>query len=72
MNINNSNINYSNINYSNTNPNIEKVWYSQYRGYIIKNWIEKGTNKIKQEKLEYNQPNNFLGFLNNYFTYKLK
>ena len=51
--------------------NTTKVWYTKYRGYIVKNWIDPDTNLIKQMKIPYNQPNNFLQFLDNYFTYKL-
>jgi hypothetical protein len=51
--------------------NSSQVWYTHYRGYIIKNWIEKDTNRIIQEKIEYNQPDNYLKYLDNYFRYKL-
>ena len=54
-----------------TKENTTKVWYTKYRGYIVKNWIDPDTNLIKQMKIPYNQPNNFLQFLDNYFTYKL-
>ena len=48
-----------------------KIWYTKYRGYIVKNWVDPETNLIKQMKIPHNQPNNFLQFLDNYFTYKL-
>jgi hypothetical protein len=53
------------------NDQSNKIWYNNYGGYIIKNWIEPGTNLIKQEKIPYNQPNNFIKFLDNYFMNKL-
>jgi hypothetical protein len=49
-----------------------QIWYTHYRGYIIKNWVDPVTNRIIQEKIPYNQPNNYLKFLDNYFMYKLK
>jgi len=52
--------------------NNSNVWYTHYGGYIIKNWIEKDTNRIIREKIEYNRPNNYLKYLDYYFTYKLK
>jgi hypothetical protein len=61
---------YKNIQNENT-QNSSQVWYTHYRGYIIKNWIEKDTNRIIQEKIEYNQPDNYLKYLDNYFRYKL-
>jgi hypothetical protein len=48
-----------------------KVWYSKYRGCLVKNWIDPQTGLIKQMKIPYNQPDNFLNYLNYYFTYKL-
>ena len=51
--------------------NNSKIWYTHYRGYIIKNWVDKD-NRIIQEKIEYNQPDNYLKYLDNYFMYKLK
>jgi len=59
---------YSSVTY---NSDATKVWYNQYRGFIVKSWIEPGTNIIHQEKIPYNQPNNFINFLNDYFTYRL-
>lgn len=53
------------------NDNNIKVWYNNYRGYIVKNWVDPKTNLIMQEKVPYNQPNNFLKFLDNYFQNKL-
>ena len=43
---------YYNIMYNNNS----QVWYTHYRGYIIKSWIDKNTNRILQEKIPYNQP----------------
>jgi hypothetical protein len=60
---------YQSIDYQSNNS---QIWYTHYRGYIIKNWIDKNTNRIIQEKIEYNQPNNYLKYLDNYFMYKLK
>ena len=53
------------------NDNSIKVWYNNYRGYIVKNYVDPITNRIIQEKIPYNQPNNFLKFLDNYFENKL-
>ena len=44
-----------------------KVWYTHYKSYIVKSWIEEGTNKIYEEKIPYNQPSNMTNFLANYF-----
>lgn len=60
---------YKSIDYQNNNS---QIWYTHYRGYIIKNWVDKDTNRIVQEKIQYNQPNNYLNYLDNYFMYKLK
>ena len=54
------------------NGQTNKVWYNHYRGYIVKNYVDPKTNMIIQEKIPYNQPNNFLYFLDNYFENKLK
>jgi hypothetical protein len=62
---------YQSIDYQNTENN-SQIWYTHYRGYIIKNWVDKDTNRIIQEKIPYNQPNNYLNYLDNYFMYKLK
>lgn len=61
---------YQSIDYQNNN-NLQ-IWYTHYRGYIIKNWVDKDTNRIVQEKIPYNQPSNYLNYLDNYFMYKLK
>lgn len=37
-----------------------KVWYSHYKGYIVKSWLDPNTNQIFQEKIPYNHPNNYL------------
>ena len=61
---------YQSIDYQSNNNS--QIWYTHYRGYIIKNWVDKDTNMIVQEKIPYNQPNNYLNYLDNYFMYKLK
>jgi len=60
------------MNNNQNNNKTNKVWYNHYRGYIVKSYIHPETNIIIQEKVPYNQPNNFLNFLNNYFENKLK
>ncbi len=68
----NNNCNCNKFNYNNLGNNqVSKVWYTQYRGYIVKNWIDTETNLIKQMKVSYNQPSNFVNYLDYYFTYKL-
>ena len=62
---------YQSIDCQSNNTN-SQIWYTHYRGYIIKNWVDKDTNRIIQEKIPYNQPNNYLNYLDNYFMYKLK
>lgn len=59
---------YKSIQYKDYNQN---VWYNHYRGYIVKSWIDNDSNRIMQEKIPYNQPNNYLNFLDNYFKYRL-
>ena len=49
-----------------------KVWYTHFKGYIIKSYIHPVTNRIIEEKIPYNQPNNYLHFLDDYFKYKIK
>ena len=51
--------------------NTQHVWYTHYRGYIVKSTIDRNTNKIIEEKMPYNQPNNYINFIDNYFKYKL-
>jgi hypothetical protein len=52
---------------SNDFNNMEhKVWYTHYKSYIVKSWIHPITNRIIEEKIPYNQPNNYLKFLDNY------
>ena len=53
------------------NSNNTNVWYTNAKGYIIKSWVSPN-NMIIEEKIPYNQPNNYLNFLDNYFMYKLK
>lgn len=48
-----------------------KVWYKHNGGYIIKCYVEPITNKIIEEKIPYNQPNNFSNYLKYYFENKL-
>jgi len=52
--------------------NNTKVWYTHYRGYIVKSYLNPSTNRIVEEKIPFNQPNNFTNFLNNYFQNKLR
>ena len=52
--------------------NATKVWYTHYRGYIVKSYLNPYTNRIIEEKIPFNQPNNFTNFLNNYFQNKLR
>ena len=59
---------YKSIQYKDNN---QHVWYNHYGGYIIKSWIDKDSNRIMQEKIPYNQPNNYLKLLDNYFKYRL-
>ena len=49
-----------------------KIWYTHYKGYIVKSILNKKTNQIIEEKIPYNQPSNYLTFLDNYFKYSLK
>ena len=71
--MNNSSNHLNNMYHSySSNNEIDKIWYTNYRGYIVKSWLCPETNRIMEEKIPYNQPNNFLHFLDNYFKYKLK
>jgi uncharacterized membrane protein YheB (UPF0754 family) len=47
-----------------------KVWYTQYRGYIVKSVLDHN-NRIHEEKIPFNQPSSFRNFLNNYFLNEL-
>ena len=67
--MNNSKPCYQELEYNSNNGN---VWYTHYRGYIVKSYLEHNTNRIIEEKIPYGQPSNFLNFLDNYFKYKLK
>ena len=49
------------------NDQSSKVWYNNYKGCIVKNYLDPITNRIHQEKIPYNQPDNFLNFLDKYF-----
>ena len=48
---------YQSIDYQ-TNNNTQ-IWYTHYRGYIIKNWVDKDTNRIVQEKIPASVRNDF-------------
>ena len=50
----------------NENNQIKKIWYTHYKGYIVKSYLDPITNRIIEEKIPYNQPNHYLKFLNNY------
>ena len=56
----------------NNNHTTTKVWYTHYGGYIVKSYLNPHTNRIIEEKIPFNQPNNFTSFLNNYFQNKLR
>jgi hypothetical protein len=58
--------NYCSLNGSNEKNEIKKIWYTHYKGYIVKSYLEPITNRIIEEKIPYNQPNHYLKFLNNY------
>jgi hypothetical protein len=62
---------YKSLEY-NENTNSNKVWYIQSKGYIIKSWVDPHTNLIVEKRIPYNQPNNFLNYLDNYFKNDLK
>jgi len=61
---------YSSLEYNNTS-NDNKIWYTNNRGCICKSWYDPKTNRIYEEKIPYNHPNNTLKFLDEYFRYKL-
>lgn len=44
-----------------------KVWYTHYRSYITRSYLEPVSNLIIEEKIPYNQHTNFQNFLKNYF-----
>ena len=54
---------YASLEYNNSE---NKVWYTHYKSYIVKSWIHPITNRIVEEKIPYNHPNNYLKFLDNY------
>ncbi len=56
-----------NSNENDVKCNNERVWYNHYKGCIVKNYLDPKTNRIHQEKIAYNQPDNFLVYLNKYF-----
>lgn len=48
-----------------------KVWYTHYRGYIVKSILDIETGEIYEKMIPYNQPSNFRKFLDNYFENEL-
>ena len=60
---------YQSLEYNSNNGN---VWYTHSRGCIVKSILDPITNRIIEEKIPYNQPNNYLHFLNKYFKNELK
>jgi len=60
---------YKSLEYNSTS---NKIWYVHAKGYISKCWIDPRTNLIVEERIPYNQPNNYLKFLDNYFLHNLK
>jgi hypothetical protein len=44
-----------------------KVWYTHYKSYITRSYLEPVSNLIIEEKIPYNQHSNFQNFLKNYF-----
>ena len=59
-----------NIN-KNTNSGT-RVWYNHFRGYVVRNTYEPQTNRIIQERLEFNSPLNYNKQIDDFFMYKLK
>lgn len=51
--------------------NKHKVWYTHYRGYIVKSVLDYDTGQIYEKMIPYNQPSNFRNFLDNYFENEL-
>jgi hypothetical protein len=44
-----------------------KVWYTHYKSYITRSYLEPVSNLIIEEKIPYSQHTNFQNFLKNYF-----
>lgn len=61
--------NSNNVNNKSLKKN--KVWYTNYRGYIVKSVLDQETGVIHEKMIPYNQPSNFRNFLNNYFENEL-
>ena len=49
-----------------------KIWYTDYKGYIVKSYFDPITNKIIQEKIPYNHPRNNLYSYNIYKSHGKK
>jgi hypothetical protein len=49
-----------------------RVWYNHYRGYIVRNTLDPQTNRIIQERMEFNSPANYNKQIDDFFMYKLK
>ena len=52
--------------------NSPRVWWNDYRGCITKSTLYPGQKIIQQEAIPYNQPENFLEFLDCYFKNDLR
>jgi len=52
--------------------NTPRVWWNDYRGCITKSTLYPGGKIIKQEAIPYNQPENFVEFLDCYFKNDLR
>jgi hypothetical protein len=52
--------------------NTPRVWWNDYRGCITKSTLYPGGKIIKQEAIPYNQPENFVKFLDCYFKNDLR
>jgi len=57
---------------NNTGRSEVRVWYNHYRGYVVRNTYNPNTNRILQQRLEYNSPNNYVQQIDDFFMYKLK
>lgn len=57
---------------NNTSRSEVRVWYNHYRGYVVRNTYNPNTNRILQQRLEYNSPNNYVQQIDDFFMYKLK
>jgi hypothetical protein len=52
--------------------NTPRVWWNDYRGCITKSILYPGEKIIKQDGIPYNQPENFIDFLDEYFKCDLR